>query len=205
MKIIVKRKLTRPPGGQYIGIICDWSIEDKSSQAGLHYQALMLSITISVKGELMNVSQTVPLFWNPGDPMYVLCNSFGVLPQLNEDFDCECFVGKQVLVTIKENTYQNRTYSNVVQLLPSSEKLPEDLLAWMKQRESSISTSQTIFDDEDSEEEEMNKTPKDLEPTKQEEAVEESNNQPPLRPANSLRRNSISPAKVPQKKVWGSM
>ncbi|MBJ6360908.1 hypothetical protein ACFOQM_06290 [Paenibacillus sp. GCM10012307] len=203
MKMMVKAKLTRPPGDKYIGIINDWNIEDKTSQKGLQYQALLLSITIPVNGELMNVTQTVPLFWNPGDPMYVLCNTFGALPRFNEDFDCEFFIGKQVLVTIKENTYQNRTYSNVVQLVPSSEELPKELLAWKKQRESSVSASQSIFDDEE-EEETTNISPNDLERTKQTEAAEDINNKP-HQPTNPLRKNRISPAKSPQKKVWGSM
>ena len=201
MKIVVTRVPTRPPAGKYPGIIHDWDIEEKTSRGGIPYHAFILSIMVSVQGQLMNVRHAVPLLWNPGDPMYVLCNSFGVLPQLHEDFNGEVLLGKQADVTVRENTHKNRTYSNVDHITPHSEELPKELLSWKEQRESLVASSSSTFDKEDTTD---NSLPENQEPSKQEENTPKVIDNQPLRPVNPLRKNKISPAKRPQK-IWGTM
>lgn len=189
MKMIIKRELTRPPAGKFPGIIYDWNIEEKTSQRGIPYHALILSIMILVNDQLMNVYYTIPLFWNTGDPMYVLCNTLGVLPELHEDFDSDILLGKPIDVMVRENTFNGRTYSNVVHIDLLRKALPNELTIWMEQRDLLVSVSNSIFDDEG----EVDKKAPQIEI----ETPEKINDQP-QHPVQPFRKRKIFPTKTPQ-------
>lgn len=129
MKKTIIRTISRPSAGIYSGVIDNWDILDKaltgSSEIG---EVLMLKIKIQINKQHITTEKQIPLLWDKGDPMYNLCLQFDVLPEIGEEFECECFVGRVVEVIVEEEEREGRIYSSVAALRPlqglKNEELP---------------------------------------------------------------------------------
>lgn len=124
MKKLIKRTLNRPPAGTYPGVIDDWDIVAEPVKGASENEAiLVLKFKIVVNKHHITTEKRVLLLWDKGDPMYTLCSQFHVLPEIGEDFDCECFVGRTVEVIVEEEEREGRIYSNIVNLRPLQDPL----------------------------------------------------------------------------------
>ncbi len=123
-------------------------LKKKTSKKGNKYKALIPSIKISVNGCLMTVTRTIPLFWNADGDLYNFSATFGLLPDINEEFEIEKLIGQSALITIEENEFDGKVYSNVTDIARFDGTLPRELQDWKKQRLDLTSNTNSIFDEE---------------------------------------------------------
>ncbi|MEK4045690.1 hypothetical protein NSU18_18735 [Paenibacillus sp. FSL H8-0048] len=148
MKKIITRTINRPPAGAYSGLIYDWDILDGSAPDASETEGiLMLKVKFQIGKQHITTEKQTLLLWDIGDPMYNLCSQFDVLPEIGEDFDCQCFVGRTAEIIVEEEEREGRIYSTIANLRPLQCPVNVELLIRTNEQERQQSAAPSMVEE----------------------------------------------------------
>ncbi|MNN20111.1 hypothetical protein D3C81_1333720 [compost metagenome] len=138
MKKKIMRTISRLSAGSYSGVINEWDIlEETLTGASEIKEILILKINVQINKQQITTEKNIPLLWDKGDPMYNLCLHFDVLPEIGEEIDCECFVGRAVEIIVEEEEREGRIFSTVSTLRPIQDSIHLNTASRSDEQESS--------------------------------------------------------------------
>jgi hypothetical protein len=141
--------------GTYKAIIETLDLQLVTSNKGNRYEEFQFKLLAFNEqyGVTMPAYYKAPHYWNADGKLVKLAKDFGILPEIGEEFQIESITNKAVEITVEENNYNGKVYSNVVDMIPLVGDLPAPLQQCLDQQATTKQTVDALFDDADAKDE----------------------------------------------------
>jgi len=119
-RIDIRAEYPNVPDGKYHGKFTSVTIKEAPDSFNNNALKEYVHVGVDVETEdgIKQLCKRVAYSWYEKSHMYKMLDGLGCLPKENEDFDFSSLIDMNVTITIKNNTHEGKTYSNIDKIQP---------------------------------------------------------------------------------------
>lgn len=119
-RIDIRAEYPNVPDGEYRGKLKSVMFKEVANPHKNNelQEFVHVGANVETKDGIKQLCKRVAYSWYEKSHMYKMLDDLGCLPEKNEDFDFSSLIDMNVTITIKNNTHEGKTYSNIDKIQP---------------------------------------------------------------------------------------